>query len=198
VLHAFVYNEVAVLVRHWFEVSLEDSHLEHGTRIELRLLGDEPRRGSESAAQKIVADEPVWRADLFDRIDGVPGGFEAAHFHPRFDGVEPCERTWADEVKATPWEWLHGRLSDVADIAASGGVKLRDPEVERGQVAADAAAIVAIAQSRAATQCRSTQQCYDWTRDAESTVHLMLDSLSQPDLLDRERVSPWLQRQGAS
>ncbi|HEY7488358.1 MAG TPA: hypothetical protein VH912_28205 [Streptosporangiaceae bacterium] len=192
VLHAFVYNEVAVLVRHWFEVGLKDSHLEHGTRVELRLLAPEPLRGTESAAQKIVADQPVWRADLFDRIDGTPGAFEAAHYHPYFLGVEPCERHWADEVKATPWDWLHRRLSDVPDIAAAGGVQLKDPDTERAQVAADADAIVAVAQSRAATRCDSTERCFEWTRDAASTVRRMLDLLSQPELLDRDRTAPWL------
>ncbi|MBC6463030.1 hypothetical protein, partial [Actinomadura sp. HBU206391] len=190
-LHAFVYNEVAVLVRHWFEVSLTDSHLEHGVRLELRLLAPEPHRGTESAAQKIVADQPVWRADLFDRVDGLPGGFQAAHFHPSFHGVEPSERHWADEVKTAPWDWLHGRLSDIGDVAESAGVPLRDPALEGEQVRADAPAIVATAQSRAATKCLSTQQCYAWTRDAEPAVHLMLDRLAQPETLDRDRVSPW-------
>src|SRR4051794_34714991 len=73
VLHAFVYTDIAILVRHWFEVSLNDSHLEHGARLELRLRDPQPHRGTESAAQKIVTDRPVWRADLFDRIDGTPG-----------------------------------------------------------------------------------------------------------------------------
>lgn len=197
-LHAFVYNETAILVRHWFEVSVHDSHLEHGVRLELRLREPQPHRGSESAAQKIVADQPVWRADLFDRIDGTPGAFEAAHFHPRFLGVEPCERNWADEVKATPWEWLHGQLTDITDVAATGGVELPDPVADAAQIRADAAAIVAVAQSRAATQCGSTEQCYAWTQDAESLVHLMLGRLKQPDLLDRHRVSPWLATQPVS
>jgi hypothetical protein len=192
VLQAFVYNEVAVLVRHWFEVSLADSHMEHGTRVELRLLAPEPRRGTESAAQKIVADQPVWRADLFDRVDGVPGGFEAAHFHPRFLGVEPCERNWADEVKKMPWEWLHRRLSDVPDITATGGVELSDPVAAGAQIRADAAAIVAAAQSRAGVECHSAPQCFAWTQDAAEAVRIMLGKLAQPDLLDRERVAPWV------
>jgi hypothetical protein len=192
VLQAFVYNEVAVLVRHWFEVSISDSHLEHGTRVELRLLAPEPRRGTESAAQKIAADQPVWRADLFDRIDGVPGGFEAAHFHPRFLGVEPCERNWADEVKKTPWEWLHRRLSDVPDIATTGGVRLADPVGTGAQVRADADTIVAYAQSRAGARCHSAQQCFDWTQDGAEAVQIMLGKLAQPDLLDRDRAAPWL------
>jgi hypothetical protein len=190
--HVFVFNEVAVLVRHWFEIDLMDSHLEHGARVELRLLAPEPRRGSESAAQKVVVDQPVWRADLFDRLDGTPGAFEAAHFHPYFVGVEPCERHWEDAVKATPWDWLGSRLTDVAGIVATAGTPLRDPATANAQVAADAEAIVGAARSRAATLCGSKQQCHAWTQDAEAAVHSMLGSLRQPDLLDRDRVSPWL------
>jgi hypothetical protein len=202
VLYAFVYNETAILVRHWFEVSLEDSHLEHGTRLELRLRDPQPHRGTESAAQKIAVDQPVWRADLFDRIDGTPGAFEAAHFHPRFTGVEPCKRNWADQLKATPWEWLHEQLNDVVALADAGGVRLPGftarLAAEAEQVRADAQAIVAAAQSRAAARCDSKEQCYSWTQDAAPTVHLMLSRLSRPELLDRDRVSPWLATQPAS
>jgi hypothetical protein len=192
VLHAFVYNEVAVLVRHWFEIGRTDSHLEHGARIEVRLRAPQPQRGTYAAAQVIVADQPLWRADLFDRVGGVPGGFEAAHFHPRFIGAEPCDRTWADEVRKTPWDWLLGRLSDIPDIVATAGARLTDPDAERAEVAADAAMIVAAAQRRAGSECRSKRHCHGWTRDATSAVRLMVDDLERPDLLDRDRVSPWL------
>jgi hypothetical protein len=190
--HAFVFNEVAVLVRHWFEIDLIDSHLEHGARVELRLLIPQPRRGSESAAQKVVVDQPVWRADLFDRLDGTPGAFEAAHFHPHFQGVEPCERHWDDAVKAAPWDWLATQLTDIADIVATAGMRLRDPATATEQVGADAEAIVGAARTRAPALCGSKQQCHAWTRDAEAAVHTMLGALRRPDLLDRERVSPWL------
>lgn len=190
--HAFVFTEVAVLVRHWFEIDLMDSHLEHGARIELRLMAPQARRGSESAAQLLVIDQPVWRADLFDRLDGTPGAFEAAHFHPYFDGVEPCERHWDDAVKAAPWDWLASRMADVAGIAETAGVALRDPGTTNAQVAAEAEAIVAAARGRAAALCGSAEQCYDWTRDTEAAVHVMLATLKRPDLLDRDRVSPWL------
>ena len=123
VLHAFIYTDIAILVRHWFEVSLRDSHLEHGARLELRLRVPQPSRGTESAAQRIVVDQPLWRADLFDRVDGTPGAFEAAHFHPCFTGVEPCKRNWADPIKATPWEWLHEQLSDIVAVAETGGIR---------------------------------------------------------------------------
>ena len=190
--HAFVYNEVAVLVRHWFEIDLSDSHLEHGARVEVRQVAPQPRRGSESAAQKVVVDQPMWRADLFDRLDGTPGAFDAAHFHPYFVGVEPCERHWDDAVTTTPWEWLRTRLTDVAGIAAAAGVQLRDPATANEEVGADAEAIVDAARNRAATLCGSAQRCHAWTRDAEAAVHSMLGSVARPDLLDRDRVSPWL------
>ncbi|GAA4504200.1 hypothetical protein GCM10023191_058120 [Actinoallomurus oryzae] len=192
-LHAFVYNDTAILVRHWFEVSLKDSHLEHGVRLELRLREPQPLRGSESAAQRIVIDRPVWRADLFDRIDGTPGAFEAAHFHPRFDGAEPCERNWADVIKSTPWDWLHDQLSDIGAVAERAGVPLADAAADVEQVRADAPEIVAVAQSRAAAHCDSARRCYAWTQDAAPLVHLMLGELRQPDLLDRERAAPWLE-----
>jgi hypothetical protein len=196
-LHAFVYTEVAVLVRHWFEIGQNDSHLEHGVRLELRLRGAEPHRGSQSAAQKISIDRTLWRADLFDRVDGTPGAFEAAHFHPYFDGVEPCKRHWADEVKATPWEWLLRQMSDIAGVASTAGASLHDPAGESEQVRADAPAIVAVAQSRAALNCQSTEQCYAWTQDAAPLVHRMINELAHPELLDRDRTAPWLVKDGA-
>ncbi|MBO0874638.1 MAG: hypothetical protein J2P19_14710 [Pseudonocardia sp.] len=197
-LTAFVYNEVAVLVRHWFEIDLDDSHLEHGSRIELRLLEPQPHRGTESAAQRIVADRPLWRADLFDLIGGAPSGFEAAHFHPYFDGVEPSRRHWADEVKAAPWDWLHGRLRDVAAVASEAGVPLADPAGESERVRADVDTIVASARDRAGDRCRTKDRCHAWTSDVEPAVHRMLDTLARPDLLDRDRVSPWLRRHPAA
>ena len=86
VLCSFVYSRVAVLVRHWFEIGLTNGVLEHGARLELRLLEPQTHRGTESAAQRFVIDRPVWRADLFDRLDRPAGTFSAAHFHPRFNG----------------------------------------------------------------------------------------------------------------
>jgi hypothetical protein len=93
---------VAVVVRHWFEIDLEDASMEHGARIELRELTVHPRRGSESAAQLITLDRPMWRADLFDRLADEPGTFGVAHYHPEFSGNEPCPRAWDPELTAGP------------------------------------------------------------------------------------------------
>ena len=111
VLYSFVHSRVAVLVRHWFEIGLTDGVLEHGARLELRLLEPQAHRGTESAAQRVVIDRPVWRADLFDRLDRPAGTFSAAHFHPRFDGDEPSDRVFKPEITADPWAWATAQLS---------------------------------------------------------------------------------------
>jgi hypothetical protein len=189
VRQAFLFSEVGILVRHWFEIDLDDSHLEHGARVEVRLLTDQPRRGTESAAQRIVLDQPVWRADLFDRLDGTHGAFEAAHFHPYFEGVEPCKRHWSDQVRTAPWDWLADQLSDLAGIVTLAGRELRDPATESEQVRTASAEIVEAARRRAPTECRSKWQCHAWTRDAVTAVHVMLDRLATPNLLDRDRAA---------
>lgn len=191
-LHAFGYDEVGVIVRHWFEIDLNDSHLEHGARVELRLLAPEERHGSESAAQRIHLDRPLWRADLFDRLDGAPGNFAAAHYHPYFREMEPSERHWAEEIQADAWGWLEAQLSDVAGLAARGGTPLARPEAETAGVRPDVSAIVAAAQRRAAVECGSKEQCYAWTSDVTGAVDVMLDRLERPELLDKQRLSPWL------
>ena len=140
----------------------------------------------------ISLDQPVWRADLFDRVDGSPGAFEVAHFHPRFTGIEPSTRHWDTDIKVDPWRWLHEQLSDATRITESAGVTLREPAAESERVRADAPDIVAAAQTRAPAECRSKDQCFAWTSDAQHAVHLMLSTLERPDLLDRDRVSPWL------
>ena len=69
-LQAFVFESVAVLVGPWHEPT---DPPERGARVEVRLLEPEPRRGSFSAAQRVVIDQPVFRADLFDQVDCAAG-----------------------------------------------------------------------------------------------------------------------------
>ncbi|MCI0633973.1 MAG: hypothetical protein L0206_08685, partial [Actinobacteria bacterium] len=83
---AFVFDRVAVIVLPWHEPM---DPPERGTRVEVRLLADEPPQGSRFAAQRVVIDQPVFRADLFDQTNAPPGNLRSAHFHPYFDGVEP-------------------------------------------------------------------------------------------------------------
>ena len=125
-LRAFVFESVAVLVFPWSEPA---DPPEQGTRVEVRLLAPEARRGSFSAAQRFVIDHPVFRADLFDRVDAPAGNLLAAHFHPNFEGVEPCDRVWPDEIRHDAAGWLAGELSDLEHLLARAGVDVTDATV---------------------------------------------------------------------
>jgi hypothetical protein len=118
-LQAFVFDHVAVLVFPWHEAI---DPPERGTRVEVRMLAPEPHRGSYAAAQRFVIDEPVFRADLFDQMNGPVGNLRSAHFHPNFDGVEPSDRFWRDEIKQDPTGWLEGELGNLANLLERGGV----------------------------------------------------------------------------
>jgi hypothetical protein len=48
VLHILALSRSALIVRHWFEINLDDASMEHGARIELRELAPAAHRGSES------------------------------------------------------------------------------------------------------------------------------------------------------
>src|SRR5258705_7629778 len=93
VRHILALSRTAVVVRHWFEIDLDDASMEHGVRIELRELAAQQHRGSESAAQLIAADRPLWRAGLFYRPTAVPGSVGGAPHHPEIFGHEPCPPT---------------------------------------------------------------------------------------------------------
>jgi hypothetical protein len=118
-LQAFVFDNIAVLVFPWHEPI---DPPERGARVEVRIRPDEPHRGSYAAAQRIVVDHPVFRADLFDQLTAPPGNLRSAHFHPHFDGVEPSDRVWPAELKQDPTAWLAAELSDLAGMLTRAGV----------------------------------------------------------------------------
>jgi hypothetical protein len=183
--HILALSRSAVIVRHWFEIDLDDASMEHGARIELRELAAHPRRGSESAAQLITADRPLWRADLFDRLADRPGSFGVAHYHPQFSGDEPCPRAWDPELTASPWTWLRDQLAGLG--AAAGQL---DPADAR-ELSGLAAMVVGLARQFSPEVCHSPAQCFELTRDARESVRLMISYLRQPELLDEDWVSPW-------
>jgi len=193
VLYSFVYSRVAVLVRHWFEIGLTDGVLEHGARLELRLLDPQPHRGTESAAQRFVIDRPVWRADLFDRLDRPAGSFSAAHFHPRFDGDEPSDRVFRDEITTDPWAWTVAQLSDLDAVAAAAGLPPDVVATDAADVREQAGLIADTARSLEASRCTSREQCFRWTRDVAGTVRIMAAGMTDPALLDRTAAAPWLE-----
>jgi hypothetical protein len=189
VQHIVAFSHTAVVVRHWFEIDLGDASMEHGARIELRELAPQAHRGSESAAQVITADRPLWRADLFDRLADPPGSYGVAHYHPQFAGNEPCPRAWDPELTADPWRWLHAQLADLG--AGPGGGAWQLEPADAGELSRQADAVVALARQFAPDGCRSAAQCCELTRDVRESVQLMIEYLRRPDLLDTDWVAPW-------
>ncbi len=189
VQHILTLSRTAVIVRHWFEIDLADASMEHGVRIELRELAAHPRRGSESAAQLVAVDRPLWRADLFDRLTDAPGSFGVAHYHPQFLGHEPCPRVWDPKLTADPWSWLADQFAQLGAAAGTGPWPVHPadgPELSRLS-----AEIVSLARPLGPDRCRSAARCYELTWDAAESVRLMVEYLRRPDLLDEERLAPW-------
>ena len=187
--HILTLSRTAVVIRHWFEINLDDASMEHGARIEIRELTAQRHRGSESAAQLITADRPLWRADLFDRLTDKPGSFRAAHYHPEFHGNEPCPRVWDPELTATPWDWLANRFTRLGDAPETDAFQLDAEDAK--ELSRQANVIVTTARQFSPDRCMSTSECFRLTRDARERVQLMIGSLRQPWLLDVERVAPW-------
>lgn len=185
----FTFDRLAVAVRHWFEIDVDDASMEHGARIEFCPLQRGPHRGSESAGQRAVVETPIWRADLFDRLDGAPGSFDAGHYHPYFDGLEPCPRVWDTSLAAEPWAWLTHQLSDVRAAAAASGVEISDEDTTG--IAAATPDIVAAAQRYAPTRCTTVTGCFALTSDGVELLQRTIKKLTDPTLLNRDHVALW-------
>ena len=185
----FAFSRSAFIVRHWFEIDLDDASMEHGARIELRELARHPHRGSESAAQLITADRPLWRADLFDRLSDQPSSFAVAHHHPYFAGTEPSARTWDPALRSAPWRWLTGQLNSLG--AAAGERAWPLDAADTADIPRYTDHVVAAARSFAPERCQSAVQCHQLTQDVQDTVLLMIKYLKRPELLDKEWVRPW-------
>jgi len=194
VQHIVALSRSAVVVRHWFEIDLDDASMEHGVRIELRELPAQPHRGSESAAQVITADRPLWRADLFDRLTDAPGSFGVAHYHPEFSGNEPSSRNWDPELTADPWRWLHDQLAGLGKGPGRDAWQQLEP-ADAGELSRLANAIVTQARELGPDRCHSAAECFALTRDVRESVQLMVEYLRRPDLLAVDWVSPWMAAQ---
>lgn len=188
-MHIVALSRTAVIMRHWFEIDLDDASMEHGARIELRQLAEHAHRGSESAAQLITADRALWRADLFDRLADKPGSYGVAHFHPRFSGNEPCPRHWDPELTASPWEWLHDKVANLG--GSKGWPAWPVAREDAGELRGLAPDIVSLASGFAPDRCSSAAECFKRTRDVRRAVQLMISGLRRPDLLDTGWVAPW-------
>ena len=191
-LHIIALSRSALVVRHWFEINLDDASMEHGARIELRELASGGHRGSESAAQLIAADRPFWRADLFDRMQDEPGTFGAAHYHPEFAGNEPSGRVWDPALTADPWRWLFDQVISAGAAAerhpVAGRPGRRHRAARPGRRGGRAGPPVLPGGLRLARRVLPAD------RDARPAVRLMVRCLRQPALLDAAFVAPWLRQ----
>lgn len=194
----FTFGRTAVMTRHWFEIGVHDGVMEHGSRLELRLLAQEPRRGTDAAAQRIVLDQPLWRADLFDRLDREPGTYSAGHYHPTFDGNEPSARAYAVALKQDPWTWATDQLSRVEDLCAANGITGDWVAEDARDIRTMVDQMIEAAQRLAPTECDSVQTCHALTKDVSAAVRLMANQMDDMDQLDRAYVAPWLEVESIS
>ncbi len=117
-LYVFGFDRVGVVVGDLYFVDPEPAKgqegAEHGVRMELRLMGRGEPAGSIYAATPITVDQPVWRADILEAVDGRP--FDRTHHHPAFTGWDPIARVFVRELSADPLGWLGRRLSNLEDL----------------------------------------------------------------------------------
>jgi hypothetical protein len=120
---AVLIGPIAATTEYW-EEQQADGTREAGCRVELRLAHEVapeqpppvPRR---DAVFWTVADH-LWRADLFTTV-GSARRYDAAHYHPRFTGLVPCERAFDASIGADPYGWIAGRLGDIPAMLAEAG-----------------------------------------------------------------------------
>src|SRR6266516_1944357 len=114
-MYAFVFGPVAVTSEHFETVEPDGSH-EFGTRLQVRRVNSDVVDAQRQAAGRdglhTTIGDPIWRADLFGVVGGPPDNHAHAHYHPTFDGMQPCEREFAPGIVADPIGWARGQGAD--------------------------------------------------------------------------------------
>jgi hypothetical protein len=107
--YAFLFDRFAITVQDYMLRAPEG--VERGARIEVQRL-EEHLIGSEAAIIPTSLGDPIWRGDFFRLFPGAPDNWERAHYHPIFDGLEPCERAWLPELEEDPIAWVQSEFTD--------------------------------------------------------------------------------------
>lgn len=170
--NVLVFDGVGAVVRHWFEVGRDSE--EHGARVELRCVERVDAGASPFAAPRYVVGRPVLRADLFDIWGDAPGNMSRAHFHSRFDGAEPGEREWDEELTRAPFDWLGERLRATSDLWTAAGLEPGEAARAAESVRQLVEPVVALARLNAGAQCRTSEQCLKLTGDTTREVGEMM------------------------
>ena len=97
---------------------------EHGVRVEVRMLEPGELIGSIYSARPISIAEPIWRADLLESTDGVPGSLNRAHHHPDMRDWEPRKRVFDRDLSNDPVGFVGAILSDLEGLLTRAGVEV--------------------------------------------------------------------------
>jgi hypothetical protein len=180
---AFLLDHLAVILRHWFEIGPRDE--EHGCRVEIRTLVRSAHVGTESAAQPVTLDLPLWRADIFDLVGAPPGNLTRAHFHPAFNGREPVDRHWEPMLQADWRGWLHARLTDLpGTLQRSGDADISGAD----RLAAGLPRLLDHAETLLGVNCTTPADCLDVTVDTRHATALMLQQFREAGASDPRTV----------
>ena len=132
---AVIVDPIAVTTEYW-EESQADGTRETGCRVQLRRVRTVPAPVPPPQPRRDAVfwsiEEPVWRADLFSVVGGA-AAFDAAHYHPTFSGLVPCERVGDPTIEADPFGWIERRLADVPGDARGGGAPGAGRRSRRGR-----------------------------------------------------------------
>lgn len=120
---AVIVGPIALTTESWVE-SQADGTRETGCRVQVRRVRDTPPPVPPPLPRRDAVfwsiEEPIWRADLFSVVGGG-SAFDAAHYHPTFSGLVPCERVADPAIQGDPFGWIAGRLADLPAIFAESG-----------------------------------------------------------------------------
>lgn len=120
---AVIVGPIAVTTEYW-EESQADGTRETGCRVQLRRVRETPAPVPPPVPRRDAVlwsiEEPIWRADLFS-VSGGAAAFDAAHYHPTFSGLVPCERVTDPAINADPFGWIGRRLADLPAMLAEAG-----------------------------------------------------------------------------
>lgn len=120
---AVLVGGIAVTTEYWEEAQADGTR-ETGCRVQLRLASMVPAPVPPPVPRRDAVfwsiEEPIWRADLFTEVGGR-GPCDAAHYHPTFDGLTPCDRVGDPAIRADPLAWIMDRLSDLPAMLTEAG-----------------------------------------------------------------------------
>ena len=142
---AVILGDLAVTTEYWEETQADGTR-ETGCRVQLRLVRTVPAPVPPPVPRRDAVEwhieRPIWRADLFTEVGGK-APYDAAHYHPTFDGLTPCERVSDSRIQPDPLGWITARLADIPAMLHEAGHAERISDLDMADVRQAMPAIVA-------------------------------------------------------